>query len=324
MTDRNFSRRDLFGLGVSAVAMSSAAGARARARAGTRLVIRFVRGGLWVVHAASGGKEMTAAYPKGYTQGCCDVPAHQPVLKFDNSAVEVTGSTGCAVSGDTVTLSGAFTVDGVTGSDLVLNDLSGDLKEKHPNRPWDTTDWESFKWVPVLNGRLSPNAFHPGATARVQATDLLASIKLTKGAVAAGAPPDPADTALWRPRDRKHLPAKLEARALTDTLVYTVELTGDEVKLSGACVYTFKSRTAGRDIHLELEGGPVMNDASSYEPGAELTHFCNYYRFLENFQERDQLSPRYAGAFWSKPKGKAAAGNEPFPGRFCPGALVVV
>lgn len=327
MTGTPLTRRDVFVTGAALVTAGTLTSRRVAAQTPSPVQIRFERGGLYVVPAA--GNAMTVAYPKEANSGCCHVPAHQPVLSFVSSSVEATAAGSCTVVGEKIPLAGEFEIQNLNGTDLVLDKIGEAFgKRKHPQQPWNADDWAALRWVPILNGRLSPNAFHPNATAVAPTSgDLVASIKLLQGTVRGGLPLDPADTVLWRLKDRQHTPKKLDPRAITDTLVFTATAKSDTIVLKApGCTVTLKSRTPGGPIVLTVAGGPppAANDDNSFEPGGQLTHLCNFYRFLQNVPEPQQFVPTFAGAFWTKPTPELDPQAGGLPGRFCPGAMVVV
>jgi hypothetical protein len=324
------SRRDLFVTGATLLTAGTLMNRGVHAQPPSPVSITFRRGGLFVV--PKDGKAMTVAYPNAAASSCCHVPSHMPVLSFDSASVEATVSGTCKIVADKIELTGEFELQNLDGATLDLVGVDGAFgKRKHPIQPWTADGWASFRWVPVLNGRLSPNALHPDSTATAPtASQIVASVKLPPGKVTGGAPLDPADSALWRPRDRQHNPKKLDARAITDTLVYTGTAKTDTVILKlvngNECSVTLKSRTAGGLIELTVAGGPppLPNEDNSFEPGGQLTHFCNFYRFVSNVPEADQFVPAFAGTFWNKPTPEVEPNAEGLPGRFCPGAMIVV
>lgn len=326
---RGFTRREVIRTtAATAMAATAFTSSSARARTEARLTIRFRRGGLLVVPDSL--TSMKVAYLKEYKSGCCTVPAHEPLLVVDAATTRVVSKSNCAETGlGNFKLSGDLTLAGASNEPFSIVKFA-DKVGSNPGNPWDPGSWRSFGWIPVLNGKTSKNALHATATATSPAgTHTVATLLLANGEVAADVPGDRGDVTLWAPRAKKD-PSnpmhshKLSKRAISDNFRYSVLLTDNRVtfRSSSGCELVLEAMSTSIDI--SIEAGSMIAGDSPFEPGGQLDHFCSFYQFT-NVPEPEQFVPCYAGDFWTKPSVDAdEMKKRPTPGRYCPGAVVVV
>lgn len=218
----------------------------------------------------------------------------------------------------------------LAGSKVTISDLTGSMPTAirtlpTPSNVTAPASWTDLQFVPSIKDFHSGSRIIGGWKNRVDGY-----ITLRGGKLEASVPTDPLVQNTYF--EFKQNGTVVGRSAVTDKVIYTVDVPGDHVELRfsqstiGFSRLKITPPASGGPVRLRLRGLHSMSSAASYADGDEIKDFCAFYSlFKKNAnpfgpEPSPMSSSERLKMFYVNNTPRPAGGDQPSPGFFCDGS----